>query len=154
MSEVGSLEDILFLGHTGVVVKLAEAAVACPEVQQTLLAAILKAFHTSDHPSSCVPVILALLTYDVFHDSSSMEGGVKLHPFTLHGSLLLQALIKFQDVKHVSRSVLKLGAEELVRVSCDAQASHVITAYLTSTTVPAKRRERLISKLVVSNVSM
>ena len=143
----------MFLGHTGVVVKLAEAAVACPEVQPGLLAAILKAFHTSDHPSCSAPVILALLTYEVFYNDGGADGGSEPHPFTLHGSLLLQALLKFQDVKHVSRSVLKLGSAELMRVSCDPQASHVITAYLNSVTVPAKRKEKLIAKLVVSKVS-
>lgn len=148
VSEVTSLEDILFLGHTGVVVELAEAAVACPEVQPGLLAAILKAFHTSDHTNSCAPVILALLTYEVFYDSNE---SVKPHPFTLHGSLLLQALLKFQDAKGVSRSVVKMGREELLRASCDAQASHVLTTCLSSPSVSAKKKERLAAKLVVGD---
>ena len=150
VSEVGSLEDLLFLGHTGVVVKLAEAAVACPEVQPVLLEAILKAFHTDAHPDSCAPVILALLTYDVFYETSE-EGSIKPHPFTLHGSLLLQALLKFEDVKTVPRSVLKMSVKELVRVSCDPQGSHVVTTFLGSPTIPAKRKEKLVAKLVVGN---
>jgi hypothetical protein len=147
-SEVGVLEDILYLGHTGVVVKLVEAAVACPEVQSDILAAIFKAFHASDHLSSCAPLILALLTYEVFYDEEG-EGAAKPHPFTLHGSLLLQSLLKFEDVKAVSRSILKLRSEELVRLSCDAQASHVISTFLSSVTVSIKRKEKLITRLLV-----
>lgn len=152
--EVKSLEEILFTGHTGVVVKLAEAAVACSDVQPVLVDAILKAFHVQSHPNSSAPVVLALMTYEVLYNESEdgvggAEGIGKPHPTTLHGSLLLQALLRFQDVKVVTRSVLKMGMEELVRVSCDAQGSHVITTYLSSATVPAKKKEKLMNKLKV-----
>lgn len=164
------MEAILFAGHTGVVVKLMEAAVACAEVQATLQDAIFKAFHTSAHPDTCAPVILALMTHEVYHSKDETEdkeegvaggcgdeegvagGRGKPHPTTLHGSLILQALLKFQDVKTVARSVLKLGGEEMVRLGCDSQGSHVLTAFMTSTTVSAKRKERLMAKLEVSVV--
>ena len=151
VSEVGSLEEILFAGHTGVVVKLSQAAVSCPAVQPGLHDAILQAFHTSEHPESCVPIILALLTYEVFNNSSNSDDGkqAKPHPFTLHGSLLLQALLKFEDTKVVARSLLKMSTTELVRACCDSQASHVLTTYLNSPSVPARKKEKLMCKLVV-----
>ena len=161
LSEVSSLEEILFVGHTGVVVKLAEAAISSPCTQPGLLADILTAFHTDSHPNSSAPVLLALLTYDVFcsneKEEKEEEGGAeesakphpKPHPTTLHGSLLLQALLQFEDARVVSRSLLKLRAEELLRLSCDSHGSHVITTFLTSNTIPAKRKEKLISKLEV-----
>ena len=151
---MSSLEEILFVGHTGVVVKLAEAAVACPDVQPDLLEGISKAFHVQSHPKSMAPVILAMLTYEVFHSHEEEGGGAdegpKPHPTTLHGSLLLQALLKFRDAKAVSRSVLKMSTEELVRLSCDPQGSHVITTFISSETVPVKKKERLMRKLEVN----
>ena len=50
-------EEILFAGHTGVVVKLTEAAAeSCPEKQPALLESLLKAFHTEHDPKHCAPV--------------------------------------------------------------------------------------------------
>lgn len=159
VSEVSSLEEILFAGHSGVVVKLAEAAVASPDLQPDLLEAVLKAFHVESHPLSAAPVILALLTYEMFHSHKNgeeegeelgAEKNPKPHPTTLHGSLLLQALLKFQDAKLLTRSVLKMSVVELVRLSCDSHGSHVITNFISSETIPAKKKERLMRKLEVS----
>lgn len=160
MGEVSSLEEILFVGHTGVVVKLAEAAITAPDVQGTLLPALLQAFHVDTHPLSSAPVILALLTYEVFYSQEEEEeegvekqeeGGeiTKSHPTSLHGSLLLQALFQYADVKVLCRSMVKLSVSELVRLSCDSHGSHVITAFISSKTVPAKKKERLRKKLEV-----
>lgn len=128
---------------------------ACPDIQPALLQEILQAFHITSHLSVAAPVILALVTYEVFTAegegaTDGDEGRGKPHPSSLHGSLLLQALLKFQEVKAVSRSVLKMSAKELVRVCCDPHGSHVITAFLTSSTVAGKKKEKLVAKLEVS----
>ena len=98
---------------------------------------------------------MALMTYEVFYNESE-EGGaeraVTSHPITLHGSLLLQAMLKFKDTKVVIRSILKMSSEELVRVSCDSNGSHIITTFMNSSTVPVKKRGRLIKRLEVSNL--
>lgn len=135
------------------VVKLVEAAVSCPAVQPGLLEAIMAAFHTTSHPNSTVPVLLALLTYEVFTAGEDAdEGRGEPHPTSLHGSLLLQALLKFQDVKVVVRSVLKMKVKELVRISCDPQGSHVLTTFMSSSTVPEKKKEKLAAKLEVGRM--
>ena len=63
--ELSSLEDILFAGHTGVVVKLTQAAVSCPEKQPAMLESLLKAFHTEHDPKHCAPVFLSLMTHEM-----------------------------------------------------------------------------------------
>lgn len=157
VTELGALEEVLFVGHTGLVVRLVEAAVACPDIQQTIFASLVKAFHTDAHPMATAPVILALMTYEVFYDDSSKEkdGEVdevhtELHPFTLHGSLLMQALLRFHDPRIVVKSLLAQSEEELARLSCDSTASHILTAFFTSHTVPIKKKERMTKKLVVN----
>ena len=157
MAELGALEEVLFVGHTGLVVKLVESAIACPDIQHNVFTSLMKAFHTEDHPKSSAPVILALLTYELFYedgiegrDGEEQQVKVKSHPLTLHGSLLLQALLKFQDPRTVVRSLLAQDVEALVRVSCDSSGSHVLTAFLSSHTVPTKKKEKMMKKLVVS----
>ena len=70
IEELVPLEEILFVGHTGVVVKLTQAAVSCPEKQPTLFQALMKAFHTETKPKCCVPLFLALTTYEVTFDET------------------------------------------------------------------------------------
>ena len=66
IDELSSLEEILFAGHTGVVVKLTEAAaLSCPEKQPALLESLLRAFHTEHDPNHCTPVFLSLMTHEM-----------------------------------------------------------------------------------------
>lgn len=58
------------MGHTGVVIKLAQATVSCPEKQPILLQALMKAFHTEDKPKHCASLFLALTTYEVMFDKA------------------------------------------------------------------------------------
>lgn len=150
------MEDVLYAGHTGVVVKLVEAAISCPEVQPGLFEAVQQAFHLTSHSTATAPVLLALMTYEVFtaQDNDSAEGCGQLHPTSLHGSLLLQALLKFQDTKVVVRSVLKMKVKELLRMSCDPHGSHVLTTLMTSSSVSNKKKEKLVAKLEVGIVTV
>ena len=154
---------------------------ACPEVQPALLQDVMEAFHTTSHPEAVAPVVLALLTYEIFTAEGKEGEGVasqqephpneegvasqkephpneegvasqkEPHPSALHGSLLLQALLKFKEVKVVVRSVLKLKKKELARLSCDANGSHVLTTFLTSASVPSGKKEKLGGKLEVGS---
>ena len=65
IDELTIIEDVLFAGHTGVVVKLTQAAVSCPESQPALLESLMKAFHTEHDPQHCAPVFLSLMTHDM-----------------------------------------------------------------------------------------
>ena len=66
IDELSSLEEILFAGHTGVVVKLTEAAAeSCHEKQPALLESLLRAFHTEHDPKHCAPVFLSLMTHEM-----------------------------------------------------------------------------------------
>lgn len=69
IDELIKVEDILFVGHTGVVVKLTQAAVSCPGKQSAVLECLLKAFHTEHDTKHCVPVFLSLMTHDMVFES-------------------------------------------------------------------------------------
>ena len=72
---------------------------------------------------------------------------------SLHGSLILQALLKFRDTKLVTRSLLKMTADDIMRVSCDSCGSHVITTLMTSSAVSSKKKMKLTDMLEVRSPS-
>lgn len=61
----------------------------------------------------------------------------------------MQALLKFQDTKLVVASLLHMTTNDIVRMSCDPSGSHVLEAFMSSHTVPVKKKRRLIEKLKV-----
>ena len=70
-------------------------------------------------------------------------------PIALHGSLIVQALLKYQDTKLVARSLLKMTSDDIRRVSCDPSGSHVLTVFMSSSTVSAKNKIKMVDKLEV-----
>ena len=66
-----------------------------------------------------------------------------------HGSLLVQALLQFEEPKLVARSLLKMPSDDMVGLSCDPSGSHVIDAFMSSPTVSRKLKSKLIAKLKV-----
>jgi hypothetical protein len=60
------VEDVLFAGHGGVAVKMAEASLRNPAQQPEILKTLLAAFHAEDNPNSCVPLFLTLTAYEVY----------------------------------------------------------------------------------------
>ena len=62
------LEDVLFVGHSGVVVKLAEAGLKSVPHQPEILKALLHAFHAERDANYCVPLFLTLTAYEVYSE--------------------------------------------------------------------------------------
>lgn len=69
------LEDLLALGHMGVVVRMAELAVRFVIKQKKMLKALLQAFHCEgkDEQTSSVPLISSLTTYEIFYGTKADE---------------------------------------------------------------------------------
>ena len=167
LEELTDLEEVLFVGHTGLVVQLVQAAVKFPDLQLTSFSRLQKAFHTEAHPKCVAQVLLPLVTYEIYAqgckvskekddgDSKQESGGdaaamQALSAPTLQGSLLLQALLKYEDTTVVARSLLRYSMEDLLRLCCDPCASHVLTTFFTSSNVASKKKDRMTSKLLVS----
>ena len=63
------LEDLLALGHMGVVVRMAEVAVRFVIKQKKMLKVLLRAFHCEGKVERCSAVVLisSLTTYEIFY---------------------------------------------------------------------------------------
>ena len=72
-------------------------------------------------------------------------------PITVHGSLIVQSLLLFQDPSVVVRSLLQMVAEgeDLVKVSCDPSGSRVLEALMASRSVPTRSKDRLAKRITV-----
>ena len=186
------LEEILCAGHMGVVVCLTQAASLCPQVQPAFLHTLLTTFHTESTPKCVAPLLLAMLTHEVYYSRSVGEeeevggevsgevGGEQPNftgscyaevnlpvymsplqttaaqkPITIHGSLIVQSLLLFQDSKMVARSLLQMVSQgdDIIRVSCDPSGSHVLESFMASRSVSVKRKNRLVEMITVSFVS-
>ena len=69
------LEDLLAVGHMGVVIRMAETAVRFEIKQKKIIKALLQAFHCEgkDKQPSAVVLISSLTTYDIFFGSKRSE---------------------------------------------------------------------------------
>ena len=167
------LEDVLFAGHSGVVVKMAEAGLRTPDQQSEILKTLLTVFHAETNTSVCVPLFLTLTAFEVYaehvqsreSDSDLERVGnetIHFHTFTLssplfviqksvhvQGSLLVQALVKYDNPRVIVRSLLGMETEDIMWLSRDMSGSHVIDAFLTSPTVKSAKKKKLVDKLTV-----
>ena len=60
------LEDVLFAGHSGVVVKMAELCLRSTDQQSEMMKTLLVAFHAQDDPNTCIPLFLMLTAYEAY----------------------------------------------------------------------------------------
>ena len=68
---------------------------------------------------------------------------------SLHGTLILQALLGYEDTKLVTSSFLTIPTDQLLAVSCDPSGNHVIDVFLSSKNVTLKKKTKLIKKFRV-----
>ena len=68
---------------------------------------------------------------------------------TLHGSLILQSLLKFKDPGIIVDSLVNMPPDELVALGSDPCGSHVVEAFMSSVTVPTTKKAELVNLLKV-----
>ena len=66
----------------------------------------------------------------------------------LHGSLMLQYMMTFDDPYKVSKSLLSLSTEDVIKIAKDRSGSHVIDAFLHGENVSIKHKSELVERLV------
>lgn len=64
----------------------------------------------------------------------------------LHGSLMLQYTMSFEDTHKVCKSLMSLSTEEIVKIAKDRSGSHVIDAFIHGTNVPLRYKSELVER--------
>ena len=67
----------------------------------------------------------------------------------MQGSLLVQALFKYENPRVVVRSLLDMETDDLVWLSCDVAGSHAVDAFLSSSTVKSVKKKKFVEKIRV-----
>ena len=70
---LASVEDVMFVGHYGVLVSLVAACERCPEKQKNVFQMLLQVFHVEQRPKQLLKVILSLTTFEVYQESKDRE---------------------------------------------------------------------------------
>lgn len=135
-----SIENMLQIGHTGVVSSLSNACLRLCTRQGPFMKSIQTALdcnqpkEKSDKFALCV---LKLKPYNVFvQDKSNF-----VH---IHGAVILQHMLHFNKPIKLVQSVLDTSNETLAEVFCSPKGSHVVDAFIESKSVGGKSREKLI----------
>lgn len=156
---VEGAEAILAAGHMGVIVQMAESCAESGERQDELMHCLLNAFHCAEPGSrhtSCLPLFLSLLTYEVYYHSDTAEGGidteVPLKSICYHGSRLVQGLSKFKERSHLLSSLRTLSPSDLLTLATDSVGSHVLQALITTSS--DKGRGKILKRLEGQFVKM
>ncbi|XP_070775590.1 nucleolar protein 9 [Enoplosus armatus] len=156
---IQGVEAILASGHMGVIVQLAESCAESEEKQEELMQCLLRAFHCAEPGSrhtSCLPLFMSLLTYEVYYHSDTAEGNtqteVPLSSICYHGSRLVQALARFKERSLLLSSLRTLSPADLLKLASDASGSHVLQALITTSS--DKGRGKILKRLEGQYVPM
>lgn len=140
------LEEILKSHNTGVIVSLAQACERHSTKQGSFQKILMRALHClepKERQGLLAPLTLSLATYEKQANSNKLV----IH---VHGSLILQTLLKFNKPIQAVNSLLDMNTGDLKSVVTDQKGCHVMDAFMKSEFVGEKSRDKIIKKLQVS----
>uniref|UniRef100_A0A182P9E5 PUM-HD domain-containing protein n=1 Tax=Anopheles epiroticus TaxID=199890 RepID=A0A182P9E5_9DIPT len=136
-----SIEDLLKIGHTGVVLVMANACARLSCQQGKFVKNLLDALHCAEvTPVKMINAILYLVPADV----TTATATPKIH---LHGSLILQAILDFNKPIKFVTALLEMPTERLAEILSEPYGSFIANAFVKGRFVGEKSREKLIRRL-------
>ncbi|XP_045131829.1 nucleolar protein 9-like isoform X2 [Portunus trituberculatus] len=102
---------------------------------------LLKCFEPGKPQEMFAMLVLRLLPFPEYQ--AKQDQGT-LPSISLPGALTLQELLNFSKPIKVVNSLLALSPEELLSLGCDPRGSHVVDAYVNSTSISLKNKEKLL----------
>ncbi|VVC26352.1 Hypothetical protein CINCED_3A020959 [Cinara cedri] len=136
---------IISLGYTGVLLELSNACLRLKSKQALFLKTLCESLKCKEETEDGITVLLLIgLKVIENYDSSCKEP-----PIHIHGSMIVQTLLKFNKPIKVVNNLINLETERLVYIFCDVKGSYVANAYFESTFIGERSREKMIWKLKV-----
>jgi len=132
-------EKIFKRGFTGILVSIGNACLRMHIKQGPFLNAIMKILDCTDQTFVWYAVTMKT--------RSQLEAAPDDTSLNLHGSLILQAMLKFNKPIKIVNSLLNMSTDELLRLLNDPKGSRVLDAFLDSEYVGEKSRDKLYKKL-------
>lgn len=135
----GSIEQLLQIGHTGVVSSLAQACLRLCTRQGPFMKSIQTALDSNDTKEK--QAAFAMLTMKLKPYSVAIQD--KTNFIHIHGAVILQAMLQFNKPIKLVQCILDTSNTELAEIFCSPKGSHVVDAFMDSKTVGEKSRDKL-----------
>ncbi|KAF8781793.1 Nucleolar protein 9 like protein [Argiope bruennichi] len=138
--KIGSMFDkILGCRYYGLFISIAGACNRLKSQQAQFMKNIMHCLQCFEPEEKQIQLVPCLLSFRI---SDQTE------PFIcLQGSLLVQAILKFQKPIKVVNSILNMKPQQLGYLACHIQGCHVLNAFFSSSTVGEKSKDKLIQSL-------
>ena len=105
----------------------------------------MKTLHCSSAQDKLVPLLVRMTTKEAAEENDSAK-----FPVHLHGSLILQELLRFNKPIKVINSLLSgVSSAALRELLCDPRGCHITSAFMESASVGEKSRDGLVKALKV-----
>ncbi|XP_011633477.1 nucleolar protein 9 [Pogonomyrmex barbatus] len=133
-------------GFTGILVSTGNACLRLQTNQGPFVNAMIKLLKcdvSTENQTQLVRCIMTLKNpFQLEIESDSPQPSIHLH-----GSLIVQAILKFNKPIKIVNSLLEMSNEELLRVFNDPKGSRILDAFMDSKYIGEKSREKLCKKL-------
>ncbi|KZC09085.1 PREDICTED: nucleolar protein 9 [Dufourea novaeangliae] len=141
------LSEILSKSYTGILVSLGNACLRLQTKQGAFVTDILKALccEASKEQHKIVLCIVTLKPLDQLEESRKENSSN--YVLNLHGSLIVQAILKFNKPIKIVNSLLETDGTELCNLFSDPKGSRIVDAFMDSKYIGEKSREKLAKKL-------
>ncbi|KAM7341862.1 nucleolar protein 9 [Cochliomyia hominivorax] len=137
------IEELLKIGHTGVITALSSACLRLQTKQAQLIAALQNALHISGDKERLKSFFLCLLKLKPFEILQQD----KTNFVHLHGSLIIQDILRFNKPIFMVNCILETTPDYLVTVFNTPNGSHICDVFLQSKFIGEKSREKLLKHL-------
>lgn len=144
---VTCLPEILEKGYTGVLASLGNACSRLQTKQGAFVTELLKVLRceANEKQHSIVACLATLKTQEQLEESRKQNN--MNFQTNLHGSLIVQAILKFNKPIKIVNSLLEMDKEELLSLFGDPKGSRIVDAFMDSKYIGEKSREKLAKKM-------
>lgn len=141
--------EIFQKGFTGILVSVANACLRLQVKQGAFVTELLKTLHceVNEKQHFIVACVVSLKTFDQLENLKEKKEDDSKSLISLHGSLIVQAILNFNKPIKMVNSLLETNVEDLVRLFEDPKGSRIADAYMDSKYIGEKSREKLGKKL-------
>ncbi|KAI2808765.1 Nucleolar protein 9 [Blomia tropicalis] len=148
-----ALGEMFKHNRAGIGVCLAKACQGFKKSQHDLINALLKAFDCYEPKEKQLDLVPSMLFIEM---KDRFSHGVPKIQIWLHGSLMLQYMMAYSDPYKVSKSLLSLSTDDIIRIAKDRSGSHVIDAFLHSDNIALKYKSEIVERFLGNyhNLSM
>lgn len=137
---------ILKLGFTGILVSTGNACLRLQAKQGPFVNAMTELLKCSASTENQAQLVRCITTLKK-PSQLKVESNRPQPPLHLHGSLVTQAILKFNKPIKAVNSLLDMNNEELLQLFGDPKGSRVLDAFMDSKYIGEKSREKLCKKL-------